>query len=140
MTNDSLSQLPDPGQERKQSVRDRQPDLTSSDPYAVLGLPPRAPARDIRRKYFELVRQYPPETHTDEFKLVRAAYEKLQTEEAKAETDLFLFQPPPPRAPRKRQHKLDLSFDPQDIWLLLQSYRDLGTTDFTADYRQVNII
>jgi len=139
MTNDSLSQLPDPGQERKQSVRDRQPDLTSSDPYAVLGLSPRAPARDIRRKYFELVRQYPPETHADEFKLVRAAYEKLQTEEAKAETDLFLFQPPPPWKPRKRPQKLDLTFDPQDIWLLLQNHGDLGTTDFSVDYRQVTI-
>ncbi len=136
---DSLSQIPDPGQERKQSAHERQPDLTSSDPYTVLGLPSRAPAREIKRKYFELVRQYPPETHADEFKLVRAAYEKLQTEEAKAETDLFLFQPPPPWEPRKRASKFDLAFDPQDIWLLLQSHADLGAVDFTADYRQVKI-
>ncbi len=139
MISDAHSPTPDPGQERKQSTRDRQPDLTSSDPYVVLGLPPRASARDVRRKYFELVRQYPPETHTDEFKKVRAAYEKLQTEDAKAETDLFLFQPPPPWEPRKRPKKLDLAFDPQNIWLLLQSHGDLGAADFSADYRQVNI-
>jgi curved DNA-binding protein CbpA len=139
MISDAHSLTTDPGQERKQSKRDRQPDLTSTDPYAVLGLPPRAPARDVRRKYFELVRQYPPETHADGFKQVRAAYEKLQTKEAKAETDLFLFQPPPPWEPRKRPRKLDLTFDPQDIWLLLQSHGDLGVTDFSADYRQVKI-
>jgi curved DNA-binding protein CbpA len=137
MTSDS--HLPDAGQERKQSTHDRPPDLTSSDPYAVLGLPHRAPAREVKRKYFELVRQYPPETHADEFKLVRAAYEKLQTEDAKAETDLFLFQPPPTWEPRKRLPKLDLTFDPQDIWLLLQSHGDLGSTDFTGDYRPVKI-
>jgi curved DNA-binding protein CbpA len=139
MTFDSHTHLPDPGQERKQSTQARQPDLTSSDPYTVLGLPSRAPARDIKRKYFELVRQYPPETHADEFKLVRAAYEKLQTEEAKAETDLFLFQSPPPWEPRKRCQKLDLTFDPQDIWLLLQNHGDLGAADFSDDYRPVKI-
>jgi curved DNA-binding protein CbpA len=136
---DANSPIPDPGQERKQSAHDRQPDLTSNDPYVVLGLPPRAPVRDVKRKYFELVRQHPPETHADEFKRVRAAYEKLQTEKAKAETDLFLFQSPPPWEPRKRPQKLDLTFDPQDIWMLLQSHGDLGVTDFSADYRKVNI-
>jgi len=135
----SDSHLPDSGQERKQSTHDRQPDLTSSDPYVVLGLTHRAHPREIKRKYFKLVRQYPPETCANEFKLVRAAYEKLQTEEIKAETDLFLFQPPPPWEPRKRLPKLDLTFDPQDIWLLLQSQGDLGNTDFTVDYRPVKI-
>ncbi len=129
----------DSSRERKQSTHQREPDLTSSDPYVVLGLPRRASTRQVKRSYFDLVRQYPPETHANEFKLVRAAYEKLQTEAAKAETDLFLFQPPPPWEPRKRSYKLDLTFDPQDIWLLLQTYGDLGATDFTADYRPVKI-
>ncbi|MBU0512525.1 MAG: J domain-containing protein [Chloroflexi bacterium] len=129
----------DPSRERKKSSHQREPDLTSSDPYAVLGLSRHASMRQVKRAYFDLVRQYPPETQAKEFKLVRAAYEKLQTEAAKAETDLFLFQPPPPWEPRKRPGKLDLTFDPQDIWLLLQTYGDLGVTDFTADYRPVKI-
>jgi len=134
-----LTQQPDPNRERKQSTHDIKPDLSSSDPYAVLGLPRRTSSRKVKRAYFNLVRQYPPETHADEFKLVRAAYEKLQTKEAKAETDLFLFHPPPPWEPRKRPSKLDLDFDLQDIWLLLQSHGDLGVTDFTSDYRPVKI-
>ena len=139
MVTDPLSQSPDPSQERKHTPQEGKPELTSSDPYAVLGLPRRAATREVKRSYFELVRKYPPETHGDEFKLVRAAYEQLQTEEAKAETDLFLFQPPPPWEPRKRHRKLDLDFDPQDIWLLLLNHGDLGVADFTADYRPVKI-
>ena len=67
--------------------RERAPNLTSSDPYAVLGLVRGASPREIKRAYFDLVRQYPPEEHPDAFKLIRAAYEKLRTAGVKAETD-----------------------------------------------------
>ena len=139
MISNPHAQTPDPTQERKYLEKESQHDLNSSDPYAVLGLERRATTRDVKRAYFNLVRQYPPETNAAEFKLIRAAYEKLQTEETKVETDLFLFQPPPPWEPRKRLRKLDLSLDPQDIWLLLQSQGDLGITDFNSDYRPVKI-
>ncbi len=115
----------------------RTPNLTSSDPYAVLGLVRGASPREIKRAYFDLVRQYAPEEHPDTFKLIRTAYEKLRTAGVKAETDLFLFQPPPPWEPRKRQRKLDLAVHSEDIWTLLQERGDLGRTDFTADYRPV---
>lgn len=115
------------------------PDLHSADPYTVLGLPRRSGPREIKRAYFELVRQYPPETQPNEFKLVRAAYEKLQSDQARAETDLFLFQPPPAWEPRKRTRKLDLAVDPQDIWRLLYSQGDLERTDFKADHRPVKV-
>ena len=117
----------------------RTPNLTSSDPYAVLGLVRGASPREIKRAYFDLVRQYAPEEHPDTFKLIRAAYEKLRTADVKAETDLFLFQPPPPWKPRKRRRKLDLAVHSEDIWTLLQEYGDLGRTDFTADYRSVQL-
>jgi curved DNA-binding protein CbpA len=136
---DRSPQQPDPTRGRARSPQERKPSLTSSDPYAVLGLTRGADSREIKRAYFDLVRQYPPETAGDTFKLIRAAYEKLQTDTAKAETDLFLFQPPPAWQPRKRQRKLDLTFDPQDIWLLLQTYGDLGGADFNADTRPVKV-
>ena len=117
----------------------RTPNLTSSDPYAVLGLVRGASPREIKRAYFDLVRQYTPEDHPDTFKLIRAAYEKLRTADVKAETDLFLFQPPPPWEPRKRRRKLDLAVHSEDIWALLQEHGDLGRTDFTADYRPVQL-
>ena len=43
--------------------------------------------------------RYSPKPPPTPFKLIRAAYEKLNTAEAKTETDLFLFQPPPPWEP-----------------------------------------
>ena len=115
----------------------RQPNLSSADPYAVLGLERRAALSEVKRAYFSLVRQYSPETNPETFKLIRAAYEKLNSAESKTETDLFLFQPPPPWEARKRRRKLELDFDPQDIWLLLQTYGDLGRSRFDDDFRPV---
>ena len=120
-------------------ARDRTPNLTSSDPYAVLGLIRGASAREIKRAYFDLVRQYPPEQQPDTFKLIRSAYEKLRTVDAKAETDLFLFQPPSPWEPRKRKGKIDLDVHAEDVWLLLQQYGDLGRKDFKSDYKPVKL-
>ena len=119
--------------------RRRPPNLTSGDPYAVLGLMRGASPREIKRAYFDLVRQYPPEERPDAFKLIRAAYEKLRTAVTKAETDLFLFQPPPPWEPRKRRRKLDLAFHREDIWSLLQTHGDMGRSDFKSDYRPVEL-
>ncbi len=119
-------------QERKASTR--QANLNSSDPYAALGLERGANLSEVKRAYFALVRQYSPETNPEAFKLVRAAYEKLNSSESKSETDLFLFQPPPSWEPRKRRRKLDLDFDPQDVWRMLQSQGDLGRSQFDSDF------
>jgi curved DNA-binding protein CbpA len=123
----------------REPTRARTPNLTSNDPYAVLGLMRGASPREIKRAYFDLVRQYPPEQYPDAFKLIRAAYEKLRTAEVKAETDLFLFQPPYPWEPRKRRRKLDLDVHAEDIWWLLQQHGDLGRTDFASDYKPVKL-
>jgi curved DNA-binding protein CbpA len=119
--------------------RGRTPNLTSSDPYAVLGLIRGASLREIKRAYFELVREYPPEEQPDTFKIIRAAYEKLRQPEVKAETDLFLFQAPSPWSPRKRRQKLDLDVHIEDIVMLLRQRGDLARTDFRADHRNVRL-
>src|SRR5262245_33583245 len=51
---------------------------TMTDPYQVLGLPPGSDDEAIRRRYLELVRQFPPERHPDRFAAVRQAYESLR--------------------------------------------------------------
>jgi len=103
----------------------------------VLGLKRRASLSEIKRAYFDLVRQYAPETNPEAFKLIRSAYEKLNSAENKTETDLFLYQPPPPWKARKRRGKLELDFDPQEIWWLLQNHGDLGRNSFDDDFREV---
>jgi Flp pilus assembly protein TadD len=47
------------------------------DPYAVLGVPPDADARAIKKAYFALVRRHPPERAPEEFQRLRRAYEQL---------------------------------------------------------------
>jgi curved DNA-binding protein CbpA len=59
------------------------------DPYATLGLPPGSDDETIRRRYLELVRQFPPEHHPERFAAVRAAYEKLQSLDTRLRYRLF---------------------------------------------------
>jgi curved DNA-binding protein CbpA len=49
-----------------------------ADPYHVLQLPADSDDETIRRRYLELVRQFPPERHPEKFAAVREAYEKLR--------------------------------------------------------------
>jgi len=49
-----------------------------SDPYQVLGLAADSDDGAIRRRYLELVRQFPPEKHPERFAAVRQAYESLR--------------------------------------------------------------
>ncbi len=140
MTKDSSIPSDSERQAQRQPRRgELTPNLTSNDPYAVLGLPRGATAHEIKRAYFALVREHSPEEHPDTFKLIRAAYEKLRTADMKAITDLFLFQPPEPWEPRKRTRKLDLVFHVEDLWQMLQQYGDLGKTDFKKDYRPISL-
>jgi curved DNA-binding protein CbpA len=48
------------------------------DPYQVLDLPPDADDEAIRRRYLELVKQFPPGQHGERFNEVRRAYEQLR--------------------------------------------------------------
>jgi curved DNA-binding protein CbpA len=65
--------------------------METQDPYKVLGLKRDATEAEIKRAYFTLVREHPPERDPEGFKRIRAAYEKLRFERERAETDLFLI-------------------------------------------------
>ena len=62
--------------------------LTVPDPYAELGLAETATEADIKQAYFAQVRAHPPETDSQGFKRIRAAYERLRTPEKRLETDM----------------------------------------------------
>ncbi len=47
------------------------------DPYEVLGVARDADARAVKAAYFALVREFPPETHPEDFQRLREAYEFL---------------------------------------------------------------
>lgn len=48
---------------------------TESNPHHVLGLSSDATEADLRARYLELVKAFPPERDPDKFREIRAAYE-----------------------------------------------------------------
>lgn len=88
------------------------------DPYDVLQLERQATTEEIKRAYFQLVRQFPPEREPAKFQEIRRAYEQLRDPEQRALTDLFLMQPPP-SLPNRRRPSYDLSVHGEDMLLLL---------------------
>jgi len=48
------------------------------DPYVVLGLPPTASEAEIRGRYLQLVREFPPDRAPERFAEIRAAFDELR--------------------------------------------------------------
>jgi curved DNA-binding protein CbpA len=63
-----------------------------NDPYEQLGLPPSADETEIRRRYLELVRQFPPDRAPERFAEIRAAYDALRDPVSRLEARLFELQ------------------------------------------------
>lgn len=103
------------------------------DPYQVLNLKRQATTEEIKRAYFQTVRQFPPEREPQKFQEIRRAYEQLRDPELRSLTDLFLLQPPP-ELPNRRRPRYDLSVHNEDIFLLAA---DLVATPMEADFREI---
>jgi len=101
------------------------------DPYRILEIDRRATDAEIKRAYFQLVRQFPPEKAPEKFQAIRAAYDQLRTPESKALVDLFLIQPPP-AVPKRRRASYDLSVHPEDLLTLAL---ELVATPMEQDFR-----
>ena len=104
----------------------------SRDPYSVLGLSRQADDEDIKRAYFQLVRQFPPEREPEKFRDIRTAYEQLRDAESRAQIALFLLQPPLP-LPNRRRPSYDLSVHADDLLTLAM---ELVRTPMQHDFRE----
>jgi curved DNA-binding protein CbpA len=49
-----------------------------NNPHEVLGLEPGAPVALVRKRYLELVREFPPEREPEKFARIHAAYRQLE--------------------------------------------------------------
>ena len=63
-----------------------------SDPHDILGLPRDCGEEDVRRRYLELVREFPPDRAPERFTEIRAAYDQLRDPAARMEARLFDLQ------------------------------------------------
>ncbi len=60
-----------------------------ADPYETLGLARSASDDEIRRRYLELVRQFPPEREAERFAAIRQAYDQLRDPVSRLGARLF---------------------------------------------------
>lgn len=61
----------------------------SIDPHAVLGLPADADDDAVRRRYLELIKEFPPARAPEKFNEIRAAYDALRDLTTRVRTRLF---------------------------------------------------
>ncbi len=110
---------------------------TYLDPYAVLGLARTATPAEIKKAYFALVRQYPPEQEPVAFKRIRVAYEQLRVPKKRLEVDMGLVTkwPAPTRPPSWPE--IDFSIQPEDVVAIFKAGTDLEQIDFREDFREV---
>ncbi|NCC35818.1 MAG: J domain-containing protein [Chloroflexia bacterium] len=112
---------------------------TYNNPYTTLGLSVEASAAEIKRAYFALVREYPPERDPEQFKRIRAAYEQLRDPEKRLETDMQLLQPWQASSSRRRPPAPVLDVSQQDLLLALELLTDLHRTDWREDYEVIKL-
>jgi curved DNA-binding protein CbpA len=60
-----------------------------NDPHETLGLGPDADEAEVRRRYLELVREFPPDRAPERFTEIHAAYEALRDPARRLHTQLF---------------------------------------------------
>ena len=60
-----------------------------NDPFEILGLAQGAGDDEIRSRYLQLVREFPPDRAPERFAEVRAAYDELRDPIRRLETQLF---------------------------------------------------
>ncbi len=59
------------------------------DPYEVLGVSRQADDAEVRNRYLQLVREFPPDRAPDRFAEIRAAFDQLRDPVALLEKQLF---------------------------------------------------
>jgi curved DNA-binding protein CbpA len=115
---------------------------SGTDPYTILGVGHTASLEEIKKAYFTLVRQHPPEKDPDAFKQIRAAYEQLRDPRQRQETDLLSWQTwiePLLGDVPALESVLELTLDPADVIRAARALSDLARTDFRDDYREVHV-
>ncbi len=60
-----------------------------TEPHDVLGLPPHAAEETARKRYLELVREFPPDRAPERFAAIRAAYDQIRDPSRRLQTQLF---------------------------------------------------
>jgi curved DNA-binding protein CbpA len=64
-------------------------DTMKSNPFSLLGVSLASTDAEIRKRYLELTREFPPEQNQEKFAAVREAYEAIRTLDQRAKYMLY---------------------------------------------------
>jgi len=104
------------------------------NPFELLGVDEAASSGDIKKAYFQKVRQYTPEKHAEKFKQIREAYDTLKDSECRLEAEVFNFIRPQQFSATEDSNS-EFLFLNDKVFLswFRENYTDLERTDFTDD-------
>lgn len=74
-----------------------------NDSYKILGLPVTATDSELRARYLELVREFPPEREPERFAKIRAAYDAVRDPVTRLTNRLLVKTQPQPFSEIRRQ-------------------------------------
>lgn len=112
---------------------------TMMNPFDVLGVDEAASDADVKKAYFQMVRQFTPEKHADEFKQIREAYDLLKDPSRRLEAEIFSFTMPTTDLVLEAPEELPpLKLDGAVFMTWIRrALTDLERTDFTSDFNEV---
>ena len=108
------------------------------NPFDVLSVDEDASDADVRKAYFQMVRQFTPEQHAERFKQIREAYDLLKDPSRRLEAEVFSFIKPSSPSDLEVDSIPPIQLD-GDVFLawVKQTLTDLERTDFTSDFNEV---
>ena len=108
------------------------------NPFDVLSVDESASDADVKKAYFQMVRQFTPEKHAERFKQIREAYDLLKDPSRRLEAEVFSFMKPS-SAPDSEDIELPPIQLNSDVFLawVKQTLTDLERKDFTSDFNEV---
>lgn len=108
------------------------------NPFDVLGVDEDASDADVKKAYFQMVRQFTPEKHAERFKQIREAYDLLKDPSQRLEAKVFSFMKSSSAPDSEGVELPPIQLD-GDIFLawMKQNLTDLERTDFTSDFNEV---
>ena len=113
-------------------------DPFSANPFDVLGVDETASDDEIKKAYFQKVRQFTPEKHPERFKQIRQAYDLLKDPSLRLEAEVFRPANPPSPAVSEEVELPPIQLDNEMVvWWMRSTLTDLERTDFTSDFNEV---